>query len=152
MIQETGYTEPQLEARHSWNRGWKVAAIPARQTVGSVLSGGVAVLARAGPGLRFLQADQLIYDRRLQRVNLDLPGWPSLSPLNIDLRGSIVSTGENAEILAAVGRSLSSMATPCIMGGDWNMSGQDLEASGFSRTSSVALAIPDQVTFRGGTE
>eukprot|EP00959_Pyramimonas_sp_CCMP1952_P048473 1011771-Pyramimonas_sp.AAC.1 len=40
---------------------------------------------------------------------------------------------------------------PCVVGGDWNMSIEEVEASGFPVHAQVGLASPGQVTCRGPT-
>eukprot|EP00959_Pyramimonas_sp_CCMP1952_P247327 5170161-Pyramimonas_sp.AAC.1 len=40
---------------------------------------------------------------------------------------------------------------PFIAGADWNMSVAELESSGFPRLVNITMAVPKQVTCRGGT-
>eukprot|EP00959_Pyramimonas_sp_CCMP1952_P339559 7111531-Pyramimonas_sp.AAC.1 len=107
MIQETGYTEPQLEALHicsytsapdSSLSPIKWCGSPSSCWSGTAFPTGWRTDIRSPTAARDSRSpklDKLVSDDRY-------------------VRDSIGATGENTDILAAAGRILESMATPCI--------------------------------------
>eukprot|EP00959_Pyramimonas_sp_CCMP1952_P231078 4830443-Pyramimonas_sp.AAC.1 len=66
--------------------------------------------------------------------------YPSLGP-----------QGKNAMLMAAAGAVVESIDGPCIVGGDWNMSPDEVEASGFCSFARLTLVSTKLYTCRGGT-
>eukprot|EP00959_Pyramimonas_sp_CCMP1952_P082347 1720630-Pyramimonas_sp.AAC.1 len=98
-------------------------ALPSCPSAGAVPSAGVAVFVRSVCGVRAPQLgmDQ-VCEHRVQHVQLDVPGWPTLHLVNMYLYPSIGPQGNNAKLMAAAGAVVESVEGPCIVGGDWNMS------------------------------
>eukprot|EP00959_Pyramimonas_sp_CCMP1952_P278364 5819719-Pyramimonas_sp.AAC.1 len=60
-------------------------------------------------------------------------------------------TTRNARILMNVGLAMAGQQYPCLVGGDWNMSIDEVEASGFPVHAQVGLVSPGQITCGGPT-
>eukprot|EP00959_Pyramimonas_sp_CCMP1952_P106189 2220258-Pyramimonas_sp.AAC.1 len=80
-----------------------------------------------------------------------MPGWPPLHVNNAYLKDGIGVTGVNSEILSRMGLLFAQIQAPFIAGADWNMSVTELESSGFPRLANITMAVPKQITCRGGT-
>eukprot|EP00959_Pyramimonas_sp_CCMP1952_P419574 8788282-Pyramimonas_sp.AAC.1 len=121
-----------MESIQSWAhvRGWSIMALPSCPSAGNVPSAGVAVFVCSECGVRapHLGLHQ-VCENRVQRVQLDLPGWPTLHMVSMYLYPSLGPQGKNAKLLAAAGAVVESVEGPCIVGGDWNMSPDEVEAS-----------------------
>eukprot|EP00959_Pyramimonas_sp_CCMP1952_P287547 6013877-Pyramimonas_sp.AAC.1 len=105
-------------------------ALPSCPSAGYVPSAGVAVFVRSECGVRAPQLGMhQVCGHRVHHVQLDIPGWPTLHSINMYLYSSIGFQGENAKLSAAAGAVVESVEGPCIVGGDWNMSPDEVEDS-----------------------
>eukprot|EP00959_Pyramimonas_sp_CCMP1952_P455319 9471376-Pyramimonas_sp.AAC.1 len=126
----------------TWSRGngWQAIIVPGEKSGGKLASAGVAVFARIGVGLRgpvypegHLKVGQgqtqsssafgsELVPHRAQHVVIDVPGRPSFNLFNVHLQTAESMPEKNANILMTIGLAMAAQLSPCIIGGDWNMS------------------------------
>eukprot|EP00959_Pyramimonas_sp_CCMP1952_P002652 54618-Pyramimonas_sp.AAC.1 len=127
-------------------------ALPSCPSAGYVPSAGVAVFVRSECGVRAPQLGMhQVCEHRVQHVQLDIPGWPTLHLVNMYLYPSIGPQGNNAKLSAAAGAVVESVEGPCIVGCDRNMSPYEVQESGFCSFAGLTLVSTKLRTCRGGT-
>eukprot|EP00959_Pyramimonas_sp_CCMP1952_P026283 551710-Pyramimonas_sp.AAC.1 len=58
---------------------------------------------------------------------------------------------KNAKIFMNVGLAMAGQTYPSIIGGDWNMTAAEIEASSFTVHAQVSLLVPKSITCRSAT-
>ena len=168
MAQEIGYHDWECEALSSWSlaNGWTAIIVPGEKGLGRLASAGVAVFARQGIGLRgpvypddgrkarqsssnnTIAFGSELVPHRAQHVVVDVPGWPSFNLFNLYLHTAEGMSARNAKILMNIGLAMAGQLAPSIIGGDWNMSAAEVEASTFPKQANVAIVQPADITCR----
>eukprot|EP00959_Pyramimonas_sp_CCMP1952_P313198 6555795-Pyramimonas_sp.AAC.1 len=124
--------------------------VPGPPTAGKPPAAGLAIFAREGIGLRGptypasspaarrstineqISFGSELVPFRAQHAAVEVPGWPTLNIRNIYLRTGEGMFLKNAKILMNVGLALAGQPNPSIIGGDWNMTAAEVEASSFT--------------------
>ncbi|CAK0855038.1 unnamed protein product [Prorocentrum cordatum] len=84
-------------------------------------------------------------------IQVDVPGWPTLSISNIYIHTCEGMTVRNATILARVGEEMAGLTHPALIEGGWNMSTDVVEESTFPLHAHVETTAPKEVTCRTPT-
>ncbi|CAK0790676.1 unnamed protein product [Prorocentrum cordatum] len=171
LAQVIGHHDWECEALSPWasSNMWNVMFVRGAPTSGGQPSAGLAIFAREGVGLRgpTYPADSPAARRssmneaipfgselvpyRAQRAVGEVPGWPPMNIFNIDLPTGGGMSLKNAKIPMNVGLAMAGQQRPSIVGGGWNMTAADVEASSFTIHAQVSLLAPESITCRAAT-
>ncbi len=156
LAQETWITQDAVPAASAWARkkGWQSTWAAALPGPNGGASGGVAIFAREGIGLHLPPGGSHIWSPgRAVAAVVQAPGHRPVIYVSTYLCHGKGPSGDNLEILAAVGRRLK-MAPEgygFVMGGDFNMEPPEIAATGIQEELSATILAPDTArgTFRG---
>ncbi|CAK0816022.1 unnamed protein product [Prorocentrum cordatum] len=171
LAQEIGYHDWECEALSSWcaTNKWNVMGVPGAPTAGKLPAAGLAIFAREGIGLRGptypptspaarrstvneqVSFGSELVPHRAQHAVVEVPGWPPINIFNIYLHTGEGMSLQNAKILVNVGLAMAGQTYPSIIGGDWNMTAAEIEASSFTVHAQVSLLVPKSITCRTAT-
>jgi hypothetical protein len=136
--QETWVLPSHLAQASSWCRrnGWESIFAPAVTGPGGGASGGVAVFARVGLGLRHPHVgSHILEEGRAVAGFIEPPGHRPMLAASIYLRDGKGVKDANKATMAAVGRCAASQGPDCLLlcGGDFQCGPDCVESSGFPR-------------------
>ncbi len=156
LAQETWVTQDAVPAASAWakRRGWQsvwAAAVPGPN---GGASGGVAVLVRDGIGCHYPPgASHVITPGRAVAAVVQAPGHRPTVFVSCYLCHGKGPSGENLDILAAIGRRMKSLPENAeyIIGGDLSMEPPDVASTGILDEIDATIMAPATTrgTFRG---
>ncbi len=151
LAQETWVPQSSIAAASAWakKRGWRSIWSPARVTNKGGVSGGVAILARDFMGLHYPAGGP--HELRRSRAvagTLEAPGNRPIDLVSCYLQHGCGAADANAAILADIGAAFRSDTDGArIIGGDFNMSPEELLGTGYDRE--LGATIVHTETSRG---
>ncbi len=136
LAQETWILQGQLCAATDWarNNGWEAVMAPARVGEGGGASGGVAVFARKGMGLRYpTDGSHIVEDSRVVAAFCEPPGhrpFLAISAYFIDGQGI---KEPNVAIMRKISQAVARHGPSCmaLVGADFQCPPSEVDASGF---------------------
>ncbi len=136
LAQETWTLQGQVANASAWARrhGWDSIWAPAKLGAGGGASGGVAIFARQGMGLRFpAVGTHVIEDARAVAGYCDPPGHRPIMLCSAYLIDGKGAKEPNKAILAKIGRKVEAQGAGCLalVGGDFQCHPSDMDATGF---------------------
>ncbi len=145
--QETWVTQSLLAEASTWalKRGWKSIWAPANATAAGGTSAGVAIFAREWLGLHFPDHGGHIWSpARAVAAVLEAPGHRPIIVASCYLISGVGAGQGNLEVLADIGRGLKSVGDgwQAVIGGDMNMSPEELVATKFDRSAGASIFYP----------
>ena len=147
LLQETkrllDCDRPAALASRSRRLGWNLQSSPALLTEFGRASGGTAVAARRGIGVNDQQ--QFVRDGFEHRVHFAwicgvLRGGVHLG--SVWMKDSEGASATNLAILGAITEAISALRGPWVLGGDWNMSPEELVATGWPLVVDGVVVAP----------
>ena len=137
--------DPSMISRAGRRLGWSACANSAKAGAAGHASGGVAVLARRGIGIRPLDVVNEIYQHRqgFAHFNGCCPGGINCGSVYMKDGEGLSET--NMLLLSSLAAALGRLRGPWILGGDWNMEPTTLASSGWLAAVDgvvIASALP----------
>ncbi len=144
MVQEHKLGPEAAEEAVAWlrRRGWNAIMAPAEVGPNGGWSGGVAILARAHVGMGLpLAGSELVHPARAVAARLEPPGGRPHTAVCVYLCDGKGLAPCNMEILGNVGTCLNIQGKedPFIVGGDFQMTPQEIAAAGFAQETGGML-------------
>ncbi len=158
LAQETWLTQDAVPAASAWakRRGWQSIWAAAVSGPNGGASGGVAILVREGIGCHYPpDGSHVIVEGRAVAAIVQAPGHRPMAFASCYLHHGRGPSGENLEILAAVGQRMKALPInyEYIIGGDLNMEPPDVASTGIQEEIDATIMVPSTTrgTFRGPT-
>ncbi len=134
--QETWVLQGQLKAASDWarHRGWEAVWAPAKLGSGGGASGGVAVFARRGLGLRFPSVgSHILEDARAVAAVCEPPGHRPILVCSAYLIDGQGVREPNKAILSKIGAAIAAQGNGCLslVGADFQCSPATVDSAGF---------------------
>ena len=151
LLQEHHLLEGEPIARaEDWlkGQGWQGLFEPAMPGKGTGSTGGVAVLARSGMGLRNPVEDMKCNGSRAKAAMVDLPGKRSVLCISLYLHDGRGLDAFNLGLLRGVGQFARGSGWPYIIGGDYQMQPEVLLDAAYPQQTEGILIAPDKPTCR----
>ncbi len=144
LAQETWVTQAALPAASAWARrhGWRAVWSPAVVTKRGGVAAGVAVLAKDYLGLRMPAAQpHEVVPARAVAATVETPDARAIHLVSCYLRHGRGADTENARTLAAIGAAVAANGEDevTVVGGDFNMSPDQLIGTDFDRTAGLTV-------------
>ncbi len=145
LAQEIKLGPDEADAAGAWlrRRGWNTVMSPSVRGPNGGWSAGVAVLARPHVGLSLpLIGTEHVVESRAVAVRMEAPGCRPCLAVSCYLKDGAGMGKENLEILRRIGTFVAAHGDeyPFIIGGDMQMTPQELATTGFAGLSSAVIA------------